>query len=67
MRHARDLGISAVFQDFSLVPQMTVEENLFLGAEMTRGGGARQRALHRRAHEIIERLDFPLRPTQRVQ
>lgn len=29
---ARELGIGAVFQEFSLVPQLTVEQNLFLGA-----------------------------------
>ena len=29
---ARERGISAVFQEFSLVPQLTIEENLFLGA-----------------------------------
>src|ERR1700736_636936 len=28
VHQARALGISAVFQEFSLVPQMTVEENL---------------------------------------
>ncbi|MEQ8739747.1 MAG: ATP-binding cassette domain-containing protein, partial [Hoeflea sp.] len=38
VHEARALGISAVFQEFSLIPQMTVEENLFLGAEHTRGG-----------------------------
>ncbi|MBX6324089.1 MAG: sugar ABC transporter ATP-binding protein, partial [Rhodospirillaceae bacterium] len=31
VHHARQLGISAVFQEFSLVPQLTVEENVFLG------------------------------------
>ena len=35
VHHARTLGISAVFQEFSLVPTLTVEENLFLGAELT--------------------------------
>lgn len=67
VHHARSLGISAVFQDFSLVPQMTVEENLFLGAEVTHGGIIDKRSLHRRAEDIIARLGFPLRPTQRVQ
>ena len=38
VHQARQLGISAVFQEFSLVPQLTVEENLFLGAEITDGG-----------------------------
>jgi ribose transport system ATP-binding protein len=67
VHEARALGISAVFQDFSLVPQMTVEENLFLGAEMVRGGLLDRRALRTRAGEIIARLGFPLRPEQRVE
>jgi len=66
VHHARSLGISAVFQEFSLVPQLTVEENLFLGAEMTQGGLLRKSDLHARAGEILEDLGFPLRPTQRV-
>ncbi len=67
VHHARGLGISAVFQEFSLVPQMTVEENLFLGAEHTRMGLLDKRDLHRRAEDILKRLGFPLRPGDRVQ
>src|SRR5215204_2514351 len=37
VNEARSLGINAVFQEFSLVPQLTVEENIFLGAEVTSG------------------------------
>src|SRR5262245_28283127 len=67
VHHARALGISAVFQEFSLVPQMTVEENLFLGAETTRRGFLDKKALHAQAQEIIARLGFPLTPRRRVQ
>jgi ribose transport system ATP-binding protein len=67
VHEARQRGISAVFQEFSLVPQMTVEENLFLGAEQTRGGLIDKRALHRQAQEVISRLGFPLKPRQTVQ
>jgi len=67
VHHARSLGISAVFQEFSLVPQMTVEENLFLGAEIVHGGVLDKRALRARATEIIARLGFPLRPERRVE
>jgi ribose transport system ATP-binding protein len=63
---ARERGISAVFQEFSLVPQLTIEENLFLGAEITVGGLLSKRALHAKAEEILERLGFPLRPSQPV-
>jgi ribose transport system ATP-binding protein len=66
VHHARSLGIGAVFQEFSLVPQMTVEENLFLGAEATRSGLLNKRELHRRAEAILARLGFPLRPRQQV-
>jgi len=67
VHHARALGISAVFQEFSLVPQLTVEQNLFLGAEETSFGLLNKSALHEKAAEILERLGFPLRPTQRVE
>lgn len=67
VHEARQRGISAVFQEFSLVPQMTVEENLFLGAELTRAGLLDKRALHREAQEVISRLGFPLKPGQTVQ
>ena len=66
VHHARSLGISAVFQEFSLVPQMTIEENLFLGGEMTRGGLLNRRKTRRRAREVLERLGFELNPADRV-
>jgi len=66
VHQARALGISAVFQEFSLVPQMTVEENLFLGAESAEGPFLNKRAMHRRAAETLDRLGFPLKPTMRV-
>jgi ribose transport system ATP-binding protein len=66
VHEARRLGIGAVFQEFSLVPQMTVEENLFLGAEAVRRGFLRRGEMHRGARELLERLGFPLRPGQRV-
>ena len=66
VHHARSLGISAVFQEFSLVPQLTVEQNLFLGAEETAFGLLDKKALRARATDILERLGFPLHPAQRV-
>ena len=67
VHQARTLGISAVFQEFSLVPTLTVEENLFLGAELTRHGLLDKFTLHRRADDILKQLGFPLRPQQRIQ
>ena len=67
VHQARTLGISAVFQEFSLVPTLTIEENLFLGAELTDRGFLDKSDQHRRADEILDRFGFPLKPRQRVQ
>jgi len=67
VRDARARGISAVFQEFSLVPQLTVAENLFLGAEPTRHGILDRGAEIKRAQELLERLGFPLRADKQVQ
>jgi ribose transport system ATP-binding protein len=66
VHQARQLGISAVFQEFSLVPQLTVEENLFLGAELTESWFLSKRAMHDKARQILDRLGFPLKPGMRV-
>jgi ribose transport system ATP-binding protein len=66
VHEARQNGISAVFQEFSIVPQLTVEENIFLGAEVTSGPFLDKAELNRRAREILDRLGFPLNPTERV-
>src|ERR1700751_2384162 len=67
VHQARALGISAVFQEFSLVPTLTVEENLFLGAEPTRHGVLGKATMRRRAASLLEELGFALNPRQRVQ
>lgn len=66
VHEARQHGISAVFQEFSLVPQLTVEENLFLGEEVTSGIFLDKAEIHRRAVQILKQLNFPLNPNQRV-
>ena len=57
---ARTIGISAVFQDFSLVPGLTVEENLFLGREIAWGGLLQNAPMRNRAQALIEKLGFDL-------
>jgi ribose transport system ATP-binding protein len=63
---ARSLGICAVFQEFSLIPQLTVEENIFLGESMERGPFIDRKGMRERALRILEELQFPLRPEARV-
>jgi ribose transport system ATP-binding protein len=63
---ARVIGISPVFQEFSLVPELTVEQNLFLGRERTAGGFLNRPAMSARARAIVRELNFDLRPDYKV-
>ena len=67
VQQARALGIRAVFQEFSLVPQMTVEENIFLGAERTGGGFLQKSTMRQSAQELLDRLNFGIDASQRVE
>ena len=64
---ARMIGMRPVFQEFSLVPELTVEQNLFLGRELTRGGFLRRPAMRAKAMEIIRDLAFDLDPDRKVR
>lgn len=63
---ARLRGISPVFQEFSLVPELTVEQNLFLGREVSRFGVLDRTGMNTRALEIMKLLGFELDPGQKV-
>ena len=66
-KHALELGISIIHQEFNLMPDLTVAQNLFIGRE-PRGSGffLSERALNTQAAELIERLHLPLRPKELV-
>ncbi|MEA2573668.1 MAG: ribose transport system ATP-binding protein [Chloroflexia bacterium] len=50
---AKRLGISTVFQELSLVPQMTVAENIFLTREPLRGGLVDRGAIRQRTEQLL--------------
>ncbi len=58
-------GIGIIYQEFNLVPELTVRENIFLGQE---GGTIRwiqARSEHQRARQLFERLSVPIDPEAR--
>ena len=59
-REALDHGVAAIAQEPSLVPQLTVAENVFLGAEPRRGGFIRRRALRNAYAALVSEAGFEL-------
>jgi ribose transport system ATP-binding protein len=61
-REARNLGISTVFQELSLCPNLTIAENILANREPTVFGLVNRRELHRRTEEYLRTFGVPLRP-----
>lgn len=60
---ARHLGVAMVFQENSLVPTMTVAQNLFLGQEHYFN---RLRGIYIAAQQFLQSLNFDVSPTTTV-
>jgi ABC-type sugar transport system ATPase subunit len=67
-KHARDLGIRIIYQELSLVPTLTVAENLFLHRFST--GGLRpvnRRPLFKEAGQLLRDWDLDVAPEDRIE
>ncbi len=64
--HAQRLGISAIYQEFNLVPQLSVAENIFLGKEPSRLGWVRLPRMREQAEVLLTQLGVELDPRMRV-
>ena len=65
-REAEDAGIIMIHQEFNLAPQLTVEENIFLGREKRRGPFLDKRAMRAESAGLLDRLECPVDPRARV-
>lgn len=59
---ARKRGIGMVYQELNLVPDLTVAENITLGAPPSRFGLVQRRRLHDEAVAVLDALDARISP-----
>jgi ribose transport system ATP-binding protein len=64
---AENAGVGMVFQEFSLVPTLSVARNIFLNHEPRRFGMIDDKAMIRRAGEILHGMGVDLDPRAEVQ
>jgi monosaccharide-transporting ATPase len=62
--HAQKLGISTVYQEINLCPNLTVAENILIGREPRRLGSVHWKAMNAEAKELLQRLDIDIDVTQ---
>ncbi|MBQ9030935.1 MAG: sugar ABC transporter ATP-binding protein [Parasporobacterium sp.] len=63
---AKANGIAMIFQEMSLVPTLSIMENIFLGNELKKGAFRDVAAMKKRTREVLEELGLDLNPDTRV-
>lgn len=61
---AQNLGISTVYQEITLCPNLSVAENMFIGR--TKGMGQNWKKMNADADKILQSLDIPAKATQQL-
>lgn len=56
------LGISVIFQELSLIPTLTVAQNILLNKEPAVGGVIKKKQMKKYVEELIARYRFPIEP-----
>lgn len=64
---AEDLGIVTVYQNFHLIPHLTVAENLAMPLFTRERGLIRWNEVYAHAREVLERIDYEINPRARVR
>lgn len=64
---AQDVGVSIIYQELNLLPDMSVAENVFLGREAVGAMGVlNDRDIEARASEVLQRLGVKIDPRARL-
>lgn len=66
-RHAQEIGISVIYQEFNLIPHLTIGENIFLGREpMVYSKVIADNIINKETKKILNELDLDLDPDIKV-
>ncbi|GAB4532429.1 MAG: sugar ABC transporter ATP-binding protein [Roseibium sp.] len=63
---AEQLGIVLIHQELNLAEQMTVEENVFLGRELSSKGFLDKAAMRARVQQYLDEIGLAISPTDRI-
>lgn len=64
---AQKCGISTVYQEVNLCPNLSVAENLYIGREPKKFGGIDWKTMNKNAKALLESLDIDIDPKKAVE
>ncbi len=59
-------GIAAIYQEFTLVPHLTVAENIFFGKEIAKNGFVNRKAMNDQVKKLLDEMGIDLNPASYV-
>ncbi|WP_180954617.1 sugar ABC transporter ATP-binding protein [Bacillus sp. V5-8f] len=65
-KKSQQLGIAMIFQELSILPNLTVAANLFLSREKTKGIALNEREMEEEAKGILESIGLTINPAKKV-
>lgn len=63
---AKENGVSMIYQEFNLVPEMTVHENVFLGKELRKGLLPDRISMIRKTKELFDSMGVQVNPEEKI-
>jgi ribose transport system ATP-binding protein len=66
-KFAEECGIEVIYQEFNLIEQLSVAENIFLGSEIKKGIIADKKAMVAKSKEILQDLNIAIDPNTLVK
>ncbi len=58
--HAQEIGISTVYQEVNMAPNLSIAENIFLGREPMKRGRIAWKKMKREAQHVLEHFNLPI-------
>lgn len=63
----RQIGIEAIYQEFNLAPELSVEENIYMGNKVNDGIFIDRKVLTKKTIEILKALDADISPETKIK
>lgn len=61
------IGIEAIYQEFNLAPELSVEENIYMGNKVNQGMFINKKELTRKTLEILKSLNANINPLTKIK